>query len=210
MTPKRRRTIKISVIITILAIVLTAGFFVLKYGYALLQIKSAGVALKPTKAIELRAVVYYLQNDPAWSSDKLGNTSSSMGGAGCLVTSISTAMDYYGVKYSPQEVNRLFSEKGVFNDSGQVIWKDIKNAVPEIDYKYDRVFDTRTIETLLDEGLLPIIEVKYRGAGASHWVVVIGSDGADFLVMDPLNQSKTPVKLSEHGGRAYAYRVLVK
>ena len=83
-------------------------------------------------------------------------------------------------------------------------------AVPEIDYKYDRVFDARTIERLLLEGMLPIIEVKMRGIGMNHWVAVIGSDDTDFLVMDPLNQGKTPVKLSEHGGRAYAYRVLVR
>ena len=83
-------------------------------------------------------------------------------------------------------------------------------AVPEIDYKYDRVFDARTIERLLLEGMLPIIEVKMRGIGMNHWVAVIGSDDTDFLVMDPLNQGKTPVKLSEHGGRAYAYRVLTR
>ena len=173
-------------------------------------IKVSGVALTPTKIIETADVTYYLQNDPAWSKDKLGGTSATMGGEGCLVASITTALDYYGVKYTPKEVNNIFNENNVFNENGKVIWMNIKNAVPEIDYRYDRIFDTKTIEKLLDEGLLPIIEVKYKGIGIKHWVVVIGSDGTDFLVMDPLTQSKTPAKLSEHGGRAYAYRVLVK
>ena len=207
--PKHKRIFYIYVA-ALLIIALVAGGVLANYGFAYLRIKSTGVALTPTKVVEPLAVTYYLQNDPQWSADKLGNSNSTMGGAGCLVASITTAMDYYGVKYSPQEVNNIFRENDVFNENGQVIWMNIKNAIPEIDYRYNRVFDTKTIENLLAEGLLPIIEVKYKGAGINHWVVVIGSDGTDFLVMDPLAQSKTPTKLSEHGGRAYAYRVLVR
>ena len=206
---RRKRVFYIS-LSALLIVVFVAGGLIANYGFTFLRIKSEGVVLAPTKAIEPFAITYYLQNDPQWSTDKLGDSSSTMGGAGCLVASITTAMDYYGVKYIPQEVNSLFRENDVFNENGQVIWMNIKNAIPEIDYKYDRVFDTQTIEDLLDEGLLPIIEVKYKGTGINHWVVVIGSDGTDFLVMDPLAQSKTPTKLSEHGGRAYAYRVLVR
>ena len=190
-------------VVALVAVVLTANIF------TIFRIKSTGVSLKPTKAIESFGVTYYLQNDPKWSADKLGDSTETMGGAGCLVTSITTAMDYHGIKYTPQEVNDIFVKSDVFDENGQVIWVNIKNAVPEIDYKYDRVFSTKTIENLLDEGLLPIIKVRYKGTGIYHWVVVVGSDDTDFFVMDPLNQDKIPIKLSEHGGKAYAYRVLV-
>jgi hypothetical protein len=196
--------------VVLLALMLVVGIFVLIYGYEFLQIKSIGVALKPTKVLDPFDVTYYLQNDPAWAAEKLGNSNSTIGNAGCLVASIATAMDFHGVKYTPKELNSIFRDNGVFNENGQVIWMNIKNVIPEIDYQYDRVFNSHTIETLLGDGFLPIIEVRFKGVGISHWVAVIGSDGVDFLVMDPLNQSKTPTKLTEHGGRAYAYRVLIK
>ena len=207
--PKRKRLAIISVAV-LLVIVIVAGVLVSKYGFTFLRIRTAGVTLEPTKTLEPYAVTYYLQNDPQWSSDKLGASNSTMGKEGCLVASIATVVNYFGIKYTPQELNNIFTVNGVLNENGQVIWMNIKNAIPDIDYQYDRVFNAKTIENLLGEGLLPIIEVKYKGFGAKHWVVIIGSDGTDFLVMDPLNQNKSPAKLSEHGGRAFAYRVLLK
>jgi len=204
----KKRIIIISVIVCLIIIGGTVGFYPLR----VLYIKTNGVALKPSRVIAPAAVTYYLQNDPRWSADKIGASSSAMGGTGCLIASIATALDYYGIKYTPGQLNKIFTDNGVLDGSGQVIWMNIKNAVPSIDYKYSRVFDSGTIANLLDNNLLPIIEVKYKGFGFGvyHWVVVIGSDGKDFLIMDPLNQSKTPIKLSEHGGRALAYRVLAK
>ena len=208
--PGRKRRLFFAILLAVIALIVTAGTLTLIYGVDFLRIKATGVSLKPSKVIEPYQVAYYLQDDPEWSADKLGNSNTNMDRAGCLVACIATVLDYCGLKYTPQEVNRVFGENGVFTETGQVIWMNIHTAVPGIDYLYDRVFTATTMETLLDEGMLPIIKVKYKGTGAQHWVVVIGSDGTDFLVMDPRNQSKTPLKLSMHGNRAYAYRTLIK
>jgi len=206
----RERPIFAAIIVSLIAVIIIVGALIFRYGFLYLRIKSTGVSLKPSVEITPRAVTYYLQNDPKWASEPLGASGSTLGGAGCLVSSIASAMSYHGLNYTPQEINGLFTENGVYTENGKVIWMNIKNAIPEMDYEYSRVFDSGTIESLLMEGLLPIIEVKVRGIGISHWVTVIGSDGVDFLIMDPLNQSKTPSKLSVHGNRAYAYRVLIK
>ena len=197
------------IVLIILACALLIGGIVSIYPLKILQTKGTGVKLKPTKVIQPAEVTYYLQNDPEWGADKLGNSSSSMGGSGCLVSSIATAISAYGFSYTPKELNEMFRDNDVYTESGLVIWKNIKNAVHEIDYEYSRTFSVSSIENLLEEGKLPIIEVKYKGFGINHWVVVIGSDGEDFLIMDPLNGAKTPIKLSQHGSRAYAYRVMV-
>ena len=201
---------KIIIIICVVIFLITGGIFSSSYPLKVMQIKSIGAALKPSKVIEPFSVNYYLQNDPEWSGDKLGFSNSSMGSAGCLVASITTALNYFGIDYDPGEVNKIFKENNVYNENGQVIWMNIKDAIDGVDYKYDRIFNSKTIEDLLGQNLIPIIEVKYKGFGVNHWVAVIGTDGEDFLVMDSLNGNKMPLKLSEHGGRAFAYRVLVK
>ena len=200
--------IKKKIFIVVLCVLLV-GLVLAVYPMGVFYTRNHGVQLIPTKVIPPAEVTYFLQNDPLWASDSLGNSSSSIGGSGCLISSIASAVSSYGLSYTPKEINKLFTENGVYTDSGLVIWKNIKDAVPGIDYKYSRTFDVSTIENLLEDGKLPIIEVKYKGFGINHWVLVIGSDENDFLVMDPLNQSKTPLKLSAHGSKAYAYRYLV-
>ena len=203
-----KKKILVGIIVAAACLLLIGGLGSI-YPLKVLKIKSVGVGLKPTKIIEPIEVAYFLQNDPLWAAESLGNSNSSLGSSGCLVSSIATAVNNYGFSYTPKELNELFTENDVYTENGLVIWKNIKLAIPELGYEYSRIFDVKTIEKLIDSGKLPIIEVKYKGVGINHWVAVIGSDGTDFLVMDPLNQSKTPTKLSEHGSRAYAYRVIV-
>ena len=202
------KNMKKLILISLAVILLSAGIFAL-YPINVIQTKSVGVKLMPTKVIPPANITYYLQNDPLWSADKLGNSSSKLGGSGCLVSSIASAISSYGFSYTPKELNEIFTENDVYTESGLVIWKNIKNAIHEIDYNYSRTFDVRTIENLLADGKLPIIEVKYKGFGINHWVLVIGSDENHFLIMDPLNSKKEPAKLSDHGNKAYAYRVMV-
>ena len=197
------------IILISLACILIIGGVLAIYPLNVFKTRANGVKLVPTKVISPAEVTYFLQNDPLWTSDSLGNSSSSMGGSGCLISSIAATISHLGFPYTPAELNEIFTENGVYTENGLVIWKNIKNAIPHVDYKYGRTFNVDTIERLLTDGKLPIIEVKYKGFGINHWVVVIGADENDFLIMDPLNQAKTPIKLSEHGGRAYAYRVMI-
>ena len=78
---------------------------------------------------------------------------------------------------------------------------------PEVDYTYSRIFSSRTIDRALESHLLPIVNVRYMGGGATHWVMVVGAENGDYLVLDPLHAGKDPIPLSTHG-KVHAYRVL--
>ena len=172
------------------------------------HIKAIGVTLTPTGDHEIINVRYYLQNDPEWGGDKIGGSGSSIGGAGCLVTCVASAITDLGVPVTPKDVNARLTEVGGF-DGGDLIWYKINEAFPEIDYRYSRTFSGATIERDLESGLLPIVNVRFGGHGMTHWLLIIGASDGEFLAFDPLNADKEPIKLSKHG-KVHAYRVLTR
>ncbi len=200
-----KRRLRIALIIAgvlVLAAGVT-GFNVLRAIY----ISKVGITLKPSRDYELREVAYYLQSDPVWSKDTIGETSQTLGGAGCLISCAASAMTELGVEITPAELNEKLSEVGGYSGAN-LIWYKIHEAIHEVDYTYSRIFSGKTIENDLAQGLLPIVNVRYFG-GATHWVLIIGARDGEFMICDPLNREKTPIPLSTHG-KVYSYRVLVK
>lgn len=179
------------------------------YAALVLGFKKVGVRLKPGKSFEIpEHVKIFRQDDPKWAQECLGNSSYRLGGHGCLLAVLGTAIDYHDREVAGlDELNALFTENGVYTAGGDIIWYKIKDAFPQLDYSYNRIFGSRRMQKDLEQGLFPIIMVKYKGSGIHHWVLVVGANDDDFLVVDPLSDKIIP--LSEHGSRAYAYRVLV-
>jgi hypothetical protein len=192
----------------ILATILVIGVILILYITRVFYIRDCGINLKPSKNHELHKIQYYLQNDDDWASDLIGNTNRRMGGAGCLITCVASAMTDLGVLVTPKEVNSALSNNDGFQGA-DLIWYKIHESFPEIDYKYTRIFSNSTIENDLALGLLPIVNVKINGNGATHWLLVIGAADGEFLAYDPLNSDKEPIYLSKHGN-VYSYRVLVR
>lgn len=199
---RKQRNIVLFILLIACILVIAVGYYVI----ASRLIKYNGKELVPSKDYPIHQVTYYLQNDPQWAGDNIGNSSYTMGGAGCLITCVASSICDLGVRIDPQELNNKLTDVGGFDDA-ILIWYKIHEAVPEVDYKYSRIFSSRTIEKDLREGRLPIINVKYHGGGVTHWLLVVGSKDGEFMVYDPLNQDKGPIPLSTHG-KVYAYRVL--
>lgn len=170
-------------------------------------IRNYGIELKPKNEHAVANVQPFLQNDERWAQDKLGSSSYTMGKSGCLVCCIASAMISFGTDTDPGWLNRALYENGAYTKDGDLIWEKLKAL--GFSYSYQNDFVGTAIERLLDEGLLPVVKVKYKGNGVFHWVLVVGSSKDDFLVLDPLNASKEPMPLKTHG-KAYAYRVLTK
>jgi len=182
----------------VVVVLATLAGFGSHYGRAY-WIKAQGITLVPMEARPVAPVPFYLQNDPQWADDSLGASPYRMRGSGCLVACLAAAANGLGVDTNPARLNEAFGAKGVYTPAGEVIWMNIKEAVPGVDYEYSRVFGAATIQDDLAEGRLPIVKVKYRGSGAAHWLLVVGAAEDDFLVMDPLNAERTPLRLSTHG-----------
>jgi len=196
-----------SVLLFIAAVLIIAmaagGYYVLRATY----ISKNGIMLTPTQDYAIHEVTYYLQNDALWSGDKIGDTAQTLGASGCLVSCVASAATDLGVTITPRELNEKLTSIGGFSGAN-LIWYKIHEAIPEVNYTYSRIFTAKTIENDLAHGRLPIVNVRYKGGGVTHWVIIIGAKDNDFLIYDPLNREETPVPLSTHG-KVYSYRVLV-
>lgn len=172
------------------------------------SIKSNGIPLTPSEDYPVQEIEYYLQNDPKWSDDMIGNSNYKISDAGCLITCLASAITDLGIDVTPKDVNNALTGVGGYEDA-DLIWNKINEAFPEINYKYKRVFNSKTIEEDLKDNILPIVNVKFNGTGITHWVIILGAENGDFLVSDPFNKGKKPIPLSTHG-KVYAYRVLIR
>ena len=170
--------------------------------------KKFGTNIKPTENFPLKDIVYYLQDDPLWSEDKIGGTDKKMSSHGCLISCVAASISHLGITTDPKEVNeRLIANEGY--DGADLIWYKIKEAFPGIDYRYKNSFTEDDINHDLKNGFLPIVKVKYKGRFVYHWVLIIGAQEGEYFVYDPLEKSKKPILLSTHG-KTYSYRVLYK
>ena len=91
---------------------------------------------------------------------------------------------------------------------GEILWDKISQAIPDAIVTTPAKADSRSLEKAVDEGLMPIVKVKYKGSGYQHWVLLIGADENGYLCMDPLHSEKEPLPLSVHGGMIYRYRIV--
>lgn len=179
------------------------------------------VAIRPEREHPVGIVQTYCQKDERWAEDKLGGSVYRMGGSGCLTSCIASALSTQAAtaigdrgealadrdKYmTAGELNRIFSEGQVYNEQGDIVWGRIEEVMPEVRVLVAGSVDGKQIETLLDEGKYPIVKVKVGGNGAAHWVLLVGSDGGEYLCMDPLVEDGKLVPLSRHGGAVYRMR----
>lgn len=190
----------------LLVILITVS--ILAYGGGHYYIKNYGLSLTASKNFKPREVAYYLQWDSEWADDRIGESDSSMGGAGCLVTSVASAANALGFIVTPKELNRRLTKARAYAGD-RLIWTRLGEALPGLGYSYKRIFSGSTMEKDLAAGRLPIVNVRFLGDGVTHWILIDGAEDGEFLVYDPANSAKTYLPLSRHG-KVYAYRVLEK
>lgn len=179
------------------------GFYVLRVTY----IKNTGITLTPSAPHTPANISYFLQNDPRWAKEIMGSSGQTLAISGCLVSCAASAIEHLGIDTTPGGLNKKLTDVSAYSGAS-LIWYKVHEAVPQVTYRYSRLFSSATIEKDLDAGLLPLVNVKYYGNGGDHWVMIVGATAEDFLICDPLNTKQEPLPLSTHG-KVYSYRVLV-
>ena len=163
-----------------------------------------GVRVRAPEAnIPPEHVVFYRQDDPAWASDRLGNSKYKMKRSGCLVTCIASAISAEGDAVAPDTLNALFSENSVYDDQGNMQW----SALAAIDGYHAEVYDEASaaaIDECLAGGHHPIVRVRMGGIGNTHYVLIAGAEAGEYICMDPLEDR--PTTLSRYWDRIYAVR----
>lgn len=141
--------------------------------------------------------VNWRQAGQSWSNIKIGNTNSTIGSIGCLVTSIAILIEKSGanttiIPFNPGTFVESLNKNGGFDSGGNLQYVAISKAVPNFKYigKVDLKGKTRVeklalIKQYFDLGYYLTIEVKGATPGNQHWVAITGINNNNVNIIDP-------------------------
>lgn len=131
------------------------------------------------------------QNDDQWKATKLGNSNETIGGWGCLLTSVTMMLNGIGYNETPQTVNDKMKEHGGFQ--GAFFIPSILPYVwPNSQYRDMQPCETSPapiaqIDAAVAAGKPVILQVDWnKQAGIqTHFVLVKEKKGDDYILYDP-------------------------
>jgi hypothetical protein len=154
----------------------------------------------------LSSKTHYLQRDPRWAAEPIGGSGRPLGNVGCALCCLSMALSQYGIELTPAELNRELKQIDAFTSSGWVFWPAIESVTDgraRVEILHDP--SHRDIEDALAIGQPVIVKVAPPNM-IQHWVLLVGREGREFLMKDPLDEKKT--LLSSLGSKILAVRVV--
>ncbi|HMH03759.1 MAG TPA: C39 family peptidase [Candidatus Udaeobacter sp.] len=133
------------------------------------------------------AVPSFRQGDEKWSDDPLGGVEANgtLGGAGCAVSSAAMVFKFYGIDVDPQHLNWFLTNVGGYTEQGWLYWDRAAWFAPDrVRHVYEDLPSYQLIDSNLSRGNPVIVRVRLS-SGITHFVVIAGKDGFDYLVQDP-------------------------
>lgn len=166
------------------------------------------------------------QRDPRWSKVMLGTTGRTIGSDGCLLTALTSKLQYHGIMVMPQDTVGRLKDKGGIAQSGDTSWPSITAAFPNVLFRWrwsttleergNVAFRLAPLEAyrrilkLLVLGQPTLIRTEKNGLG--HWVLAVDGEGTDdLIIMDPWDGQirRFTEKYGSIEDNLYAYGVLI-
>ena len=141
--------------------------------------------------------VNWRQTDPSWANIKIGNTNSTIGKIGCLVTSIAILIEKSGANttispFNPGTFVEALNKNNGFDSGGNLQYIAVNKAVPGFSYVENVNLRGKTrseklalITQYFNQGYFITTEVKGATPGNQHWVAVTGVDSINVMIVDP-------------------------
>ena len=142
--------------------------------------------------------VNWRQAGQSWSNIKIGNTNSTIGNIGCLVTSIAILIEKSGIPtpniepFNPGTFVETLNKNGGFDERGNLYYGPISKVVPNFKYignvnlrGKSRSEKLALITQYVNAGYFVTEEVKGATPGNQHWVAVTGVNGNNVSMVDP-------------------------
>jgi hypothetical protein len=129
----------------------------------------------------------FQQADEKWSEDPLGGVEANgtLGGEGCAVAAAAMVFRFYGIDVDPQQLNWFLTNVGGYTEQGWIYWDRAAWFAPDrVRHVYEDLASYQLIDSNLSRGNPVIVRVRFP-SGITHFVVIAGKDGFDYLVQDP-------------------------
>jgi len=127
----------------------------------------------------------YRQNDQSWGHDLLGKTKSTLGQEGCAVSSAAMVLSFYGIHADPKQLNDFLTKNDGYTPGGWIYWEKAADFVPN---RIRHAYEDLPSYFLIDWNLLhdnPVIIRLRSSHNSTHFVVIVGKEGWNYLIADP-------------------------
>jgi len=138
-------------------------------------------------------LVYLSQQDPKWKSDILGfgDPGDTIGYVGCALTATAMLLSGHGYSETPQTLNQKLKNVNGFV-SAAILWSVVSKIYPNVTLKAfipcsNSEAPLAQIDAAIAAGQPAIVQVDSSPASGiqTHWVVLYGRKGDDYLMLDP-------------------------
>lgn len=160
--------------------------------------------------------VFFRQDDPAWAGDTMGAPDRTLGKAGDGVSCLASLVEMQQLPapfegaVDPGTVNAWLCANGAYDRKGDLDWsKAAKLLGVQLVERQPGWGVARTMESLLQREIYPVLRVKLRDTGAYHDVLAVGTVHGEFVIMDPLDSAGIPNSLSIYDNRIYSVKYLI-
>jgi hypothetical protein len=149
----------------------------------------------------------FRQGDERWRYDLLGPTQNTLGAEGCAVASAAMVLASYGIDTDPQRLNEYLKGNEGFTPQGWLYWeKAAELGNGHVRHVYEDLPSYELIDSNLDHRNPVIVRLRLP-SGITHFVVIAGKDGFDYLTRDPgAGAAKGLYPLKEFGSKIEALR----
>ncbi len=152
-------------------------------------VKPSGIPPSGGKHFASRVLIEvpsFLQNDPLWGQEPLGpSPTDTLGSAGCAVASCAMVLASYGVDTDPRRLNEFLNSRDGFTPEAWLKWEVGAELSPDkVRFVYEDVPSYQLIDENLERGNPVIVRIRYA-SGITHFVVIRGKEGYDYLINDP-------------------------
>ena len=166
--------------------------------------------LDSSRRFVLSSRIHYLQHDARWATDPIGGSGKPLQNVGCALCCLSMALAQYGIDRTPGQLNHDLKQIDGYNENGWVEWNAIGPVTGgKVHIEWVNQPTLGDIERALARGEPVLVKVAPAGM-LQHWVLLAGRDGREFLMKDPLDETKTFKPLSSLGSQILAVRIVKK
>lgn len=164
----------------------------------------------PLTATNTPALPYQLQTDPAWAGETVGGSGEPLSSVGCTVCCVSMAFCQLGLETTPKELNSKLKQLDGYTGSGLLNWKAAEKAsCNTIAIEIPSTPTHEAIDSAVQKGN-PVLTKVLLWESVPHWVLIVGKDGTEYLVKNPLSQDKAIHRLSEFSKKIQSIRIARK
>jgi hypothetical protein len=150
----------------------------------------------------------YLQRDKAWESDRIGSTGETLGRVGCTVCCLAMGLARFGIQTTPGELNEWLKMHEGYSPRGWLRWETVsKLTAGKVYVDFRAPLKHETIDAAL-KARQPVLAKVFINRVITHWVLVVGKQGVEYVVMDPLSGARKPDLLSRYSSDVHAIRIL--